>query len=477
MPADEAPAARPESTSATTFDEYGRPIENGVPNDPISRVFEAGVHGAAQGWRDTPGFLAPTAQSWLDRVTRGTPNKLAGAVKIADAAMGAMNGGFKGVQEAAVQAGNEIGQPDLGRDLAGYMEMSMGQPSLHGMTGIPRVAEPPPLPGAPRGSVPSAGGPPPEPPPAPPIAPGRPMPTLEATAAEAKPPAYVRPEDAALAELEPAPQPAPEPPAVAAAAETAGAKPPAAAPEADATLQQIASGKATTALPPIRPMSSNVTPEQIAQWKVEAAERDRVSPQGPLPPIPIDEAPPNLDRPLTPPAPVEANAFDQFDAPAPSPRGPTPFTAAPKGMTKPLDAVSFLASQGGIRPDGDLLAMDAHKINVPFVGKLVKSDGMSLNDAREQLQENGYALEDPTDDRSVYKIIDEHVSGPPDLRGQDLAELPGRPTSRRITPRLGGWLGCTEFRLLGSHMGSSWTGWRTMFCRSIWRMKPSSRRA
>lgn len=101
--------------------------------------------------------------------------------------------------------------------------------------------------------------------------------------------------------------------------------------------------------------------------------------------------------------------------------GATPFLAAERGR-RPQDAVSFLASQGGMRPDGDLLAMDADKINVPFVGKLVRDDGMSLNAAREKLHENGYALDDSTDDRSVYGIISEHQSGRPTYRGGDLAE-------------------------------------------------------
>jgi hypothetical protein len=106
--------------------------------------------------------------------------------------------------------------------------------------------------------------------------------------------------------------------------------------------------------------------------------------------------------------------------PAPA-RGPTPFIPVPKDLRKPVDAIRYLASRGGIRPDADLLAMDADKINVPFVGKLLKPGGMPLNAAREQLHELGYPLEDPTDDRSIYGIISEHQSGRPTYAGQDQA--------------------------------------------------------
>lgn len=133
-----------------------------------------------------------------------------------------------------------------------------------------------------------------------------------------------------------------------------------------------------------------------------------------------------LDAATNPPdSPAVARVKDELAATvtaAKAARGPNPYTAIPRRNRAPVDAVRLLASKGGIRPDGDLRAMGADQVNVPFVGKLVRPGGMSLNTAREWLHGLGYPLEDPTDDRSVLGVIDEHISGRPTYAGGDQAD-------------------------------------------------------
>lgn len=57
------------------------------------------------------------------------------------------------------------------------------------------------------------------------------------------------------------------------------------------SYQEPAARPQRAPLPPIRPLGTYSTPEQIAQAKAEAAERDRLDPQGPRPLIPADEPP------------------------------------------------------------------------------------------------------------------------------------------------------------------------------------------
>lgn len=90
------------------------------------------------------------------------------------------------------------------------------------------------------------------------------------------------------------------------------------------------------------------------------------------------------------PQPVEtpsAPAAQQSAAPAPvdvkQRKAPTQ-----KG---PQDIIQFLAGQGGVQDfKGELRAIDAHKVFVPGVGKLMREKGVPLDTAREAAAEMGY---------------------------------------------------------------------------------------
>lgn len=74
--------------------------------------------------------------------------------------------------------------------------------------------------------------------------------------------------------------------------------------------------------------------------------------------------------------------------------------AKPKVSDDPVSLLQFIASKGGLKPDGDLRAMDAgkHRVQIPgrkgFFG-LVKNDGMTLDYARSLAQQEGYFPPDP----------------------------------------------------------------------------------
>lgn len=97
------------------------------------------------------------------------------------------------------------------------------------------------------------------------------------------------------------------------------------------------------------------------------------------------------------------------------------FGAVPKA---PETLTEWLAGKGGIKDNGtgDLASLDADKAHIdlktgkpkPFVNKLVKEDGMSLDDAARAAQEAGYFPEKGTERPSIEEIkskIREDLSG------------------------------------------------------------------
>ena len=88
----------------------------------------------------------------------------------------------------------------------------------------------------------------------------------------------------------------------------------------------------------------------------------------------------------------------------------------------PLDVLEFLSAQGGIKDQtGDLTAMDAHLYHrqAPFRRRLVNNeDGLTLDQARELLVENGFLSETAfeggeavTDTNDVLDLVDRALSG------------------------------------------------------------------
>ena len=82
------------------------------------------------------------------------------------------------------------------------------------------------------------------------------------------------------------------------------------------------------------------------------------------------------------------------------------FPADAKGKVKrPPSLTEFLARNGGIREDrGELAAMDAHKVFIPSVGKLVRPNGMTLDDARRLAVEHGYLSDARADQQSTSTV-------------------------------------------------------------------------
>ena len=337
------------------------------------RIFEA----ARQGWNDSPPILTPQATAALNKTMLGRwlydP-----ALKIAGGVLATGNAALKGAQQGVIEGGREVGLPDtLTRDIAALPEaFPVGgvETGLH----MPEVPE---APGAPRPTEPAPPG-----------------------AAAAVPGRLVAAEAAKV------------PPASPEAANVAAAP--------DSIVADIAAGKPAAPPEPEVPQATDAQLDAMERQVIGGHPAPTLAPSAPeaLP----EAAAPTEAATLAEAAPEPRPAASATPAAAP-PRArgasaQTPYLSVPKGLGKPVDAVQLLAAKGGIRPDADLLGMDADKVNVPFVGKLVKPDGMSLNSARELLDSQGYALADPTDDRSVYRIIEEHQSGRPTYAGSDLAD-------------------------------------------------------
>jgi hypothetical protein len=79
------------------------------------------------------------------------------------------------------------------------------------------------------------------------------------------------------------------------------------------------------------------------------------------------------------------------DAPAPMPPPPARGTGAVQETGQPLSLGQFIARNGGLAADGDVLATDLHRYTVPGYGKLVRPDGKPIdNYLREELIAKGY---------------------------------------------------------------------------------------
>lgn len=110
--------------------------------------------------------------------------------------------------------------------------------------------------------------------------------------------------------------------------------------------------------------------------------------------------------------------------------GRSPSTAAetktPKSAPRsdePTNLLQFIAANGGVKPDGDLRAMDAHKQRVQIPGKkgffgLVKADGHSPDIMRRMAQEAGFFPADRPDAPSTSSVRDFYNAIEDGLRGQ-----------------------------------------------------------
>ncbi len=80
----------------------------------------------------------------------------------------------------------------------------------------------------------------------------------------------------------------------------------------------------------------------------------------------------------------------QFSDNAPRPLDPPP-TVEAEASAGPMSLARFIARNGGLPLEGDVLATDLHRFNIPGLGNVARSGGKSIDNFwRERLIEEGY---------------------------------------------------------------------------------------
>lgn len=91
----------------------------------------------------------------------------------------------------------------------------------------------------------------------------------------------------------------------------------------------------------------------------------------------------------------------------------------PKGRMA-TDIVQFLSSQGGLKDSGgELAARDLHKVFVPGHGRLVRKNGLSLDEARHRAVQAGYLTDTPWEGGVSVSTVDDLVQAIERNRGGD----------------------------------------------------------
>ena len=124
------------------------------------------------------------------------------------------------------------------------------------------------------------------------------------------------------------------------------------------------------------PVHFEATPEMAAQMRQlpsPEALPDGV-PEGPV----QDVLPADLGRPADDVAPAPDAVF-----PEPVEAAPLPPMGDPKRPPKPPSLFDFLISKGGIKPDGDLIALGLDTVHHQRAGRLLNKNGMTVDRARE----------------------------------------------------------------------------------------------
>ena len=118
-------------------------------------------------------------------------------------------------------------------------------------------------------------------------------------------------------------------------------------------------------------------------------------------------APDELGRPADDVAPAPDAVF-----PEPVEAAPLPPMGDPKRPPKPPSLFDFLISKGGIRPDGDLLAIGLKGVHHRQAGRLLNEKGAKADMAREAAVEAGYLPPDATL-TDFYNALAEENAGRP----------------------------------------------------------------
>jgi hypothetical protein len=148
---DAPPSAPTAPPGVAGVDDLGRPVPNASTTNQtpqpnaISRILGSAAQGAQEGFGDGPLGLNDAAKNALyPQGYAGGPaqafNKLVigGGAALGDLAMRAGGALYRGAQGAVAQTGAEVGQPQLGRDLASMPDAFMGSPgSIPGRVSAP----------------------------------------------------------------------------------------------------------------------------------------------------------------------------------------------------------------------------------------------------------------------------------------------------------------------------------------------------
>jgi len=93
-------------------------------------------------WRNTPDILTPQAQDWLANAEKNSPRpNLQDVLTVGHAALAAGSAVFQGGLAGVAALGDVVGQPELGRDVAGYYE-AQGMADAPHFPGVMRTTLP-----------------------------------------------------------------------------------------------------------------------------------------------------------------------------------------------------------------------------------------------------------------------------------------------------------------------------------------------
>jgi len=154
------------------------------------------------------------------------------------------------------------------------------------------------------------------------------------------------------------------------------------------------------------PVHFEATPEMAAQMRQLPS--PEALPEG-VPDGPMQEAlPPEMGRPAEDVAPAPDAVFPEPIEPGDM---PPPMADLPR-PAKPPSLFDFLISKGGVRPDGDLMALGLETVHHQRAGRLLNKKGAKADMAREAAVEAGYLPPDATLTDFYDALAEEHAGRP-----------------------------------------------------------------
>ena len=150
------------------------------------------------------------------------------------------------------------------------------------------------------------------------------------------------------------------------------------------------------------PVHFEATPEMAAQMRQLSS--PEALPEGPA----QDVLPTEMGRPAEDVAPAPDAVFPEPIEPGAM---PPPMADLPR-PAKPPSLFDFLISKGGVRPDGDLMALGLETVHHQRAGRLLNKKGAKADMAREAAVEAGYLPPDATLTDFYDALAEEHAGRP-----------------------------------------------------------------